>query len=75
MISHENWNEILNNPKKPLINRSFKVYIPGSTIKAIVALSALENDVISTNLKLIAPVKLKCMDRHITVGKTQVMAL
>ena len=52
-ISHDNWNEILNNPKKPLINRSIQgLYPPGSTIKPIVALSALENDVISTKFKV-----------------------
>ena len=52
-ISYENWNEILNNPKKPLINRSLQgLYPPGSTIKPIVALSALENDVISTKFKV-----------------------
>ena len=52
-ISHKNWNEILNNPKKPLINRSIQgLYPPGSTIKPIVALSALENDVISTKFKV-----------------------
>ena len=43
----------LNNPKKPLINRSIQgLYPPGSTIKPIVALSALENDVISTKFKV-----------------------
>ena len=52
-ISNDNWNEILNNPKKPLINRSIQgLYPPGSTIKPIVALSALENDVISTKFKV-----------------------
>ena len=47
-ISSEDWNKLLNDPKKPLINKSMAgLYPPGSTIKPIVALSALENDVIS----------------------------
>ena len=49
-ISSEDWSKLLNDPKKPLINKSMAgLYPPGSTIKPIVALSALENDVISPN--------------------------
>ncbi len=52
-ISYENWERIRNNPKKPLINRSITgLYPPGSTIKPIVALSALENNIISPNFKV-----------------------
>ena len=52
-ISYEDWENIRNNPKKPLINRSITgLYPPGSTIKPIVALSALENNVISTKFKV-----------------------
>ena len=48
-ISSENWNSLINNDKKPLINKPLAgLYPPGSTIKPIVALSALENDVMST---------------------------
>ena len=47
-ISQKDWNNLINNKKKPLINKSISgLYPPGSTIKPIVALSALENDVIS----------------------------
>ena len=47
-ISSKNWKELISDPKKPLINKSVSgLYPPGSTIKPIVALSALENDVIS----------------------------
>ena len=47
-ISEEYWKELIQNKKKPLINKVFAgLYPPGSTIKPIVALSALENDVIS----------------------------
>jgi len=47
-ISHNEWQELITNTKKPLINKPMAgLYPPGSTIKPIVALSALENDVIS----------------------------
>ena len=49
-ISHDEWQLIRNNPMKPLVNKSLSgSYSPGSTIKPIVALSALENDIISPN--------------------------
>ena len=52
-ISKKSWNEITKNPLKPLINKTIRgLYSPGSTIKPIVALSALENDVISPNFKV-----------------------
>jgi penicillin-binding protein 2 len=47
-ISQDEWQLIRNNPMKPLINKSIAGnYSPGSTIKPIVALSALENDIVS----------------------------
>jgi penicillin-binding protein 2 len=47
-ISQKDWMVLIKNEKKPLINKSLAgLYPPGSTIKPIVALSALENDVIS----------------------------
>ena len=47
-ISSEDWQELIEDTKKPLINKPIAgLYPPGSTIKPIVALSALENDVIS----------------------------
>ena len=49
-INTEDWQNLINNDKKPLINKSIAgLYPPGSTIKPLVALSALENDVISPN--------------------------
>jgi penicillin-binding protein 2 len=46
-ISQDEWQLIRNNPMKPLVNKSLSGnYSPGSTIKPIVALSALENEVI-----------------------------
>jgi len=52
-ISKKDWDELLSDKKKPLINKSISgLYPPGSTIKPIVALSALEHDVISPKLVL-----------------------
>ncbi|MDD4555901.1 MAG: penicillin-binding protein 2 [Alphaproteobacteria bacterium] len=46
-ISSKEWNELRNNEKKPLINKAIAgQYSPGSTFKMIVALAALENNVI-----------------------------
>ena len=45
-INKKYWEELISNPKKPLNNKAISgLYPPGSTIKTIVALSALENDV------------------------------
>ena len=48
-IKTKEWNLLINNLKKPLNNKAIAgLYPPGSTIKTIVALSALENDIFST---------------------------
>ena len=52
-ISQDDWQLIRNNPLKPLLNKTLSgLYSPGSTIKPIVALSALENNVITPNFKV-----------------------
>ena len=52
-ISSDDWQLIRNNPMKPLINKTLTGnYSPGSTIKPIVALSALENKIMSTKFKV-----------------------
>ena len=49
-ISQDDWQVIRNDPMKPLVNKTLQGnYSPGSTIKPIVALSALENRIINTN--------------------------
>tara|TARA_B100000902_G_scaffold34403_1_gene41389 strand:- start:13785 stop:15605 length:1821 start_codon:yes stop_codon:yes gene_type:complete len=49
-INQDDWQLIRNNPMKPLVNKSITGnYSPGSTIKPIVALSALENKIINKN--------------------------
>jgi len=50
-ISQKDWSELIKNDRKPLINKPMAgLYPPGSTIKPIVALSALENEVIESKL-------------------------
>ena len=52
-ISRDEWQLIRNNPLKPLVNKTLSgLYSPGSTIKPIVALSALENNVITKDFKV-----------------------
>ena len=42
-IGHKDWGEIRDNPLKPLVNKSVAgLYSPGSTLKPLVALAALE---------------------------------
>ena len=49
-ISQDDWQIIRNDPMKPLVNKTLQgKYSPGSTIKPIVALSALEKGIINTN--------------------------
>jgi penicillin-binding protein 2 len=50
-INQDEWNGLLNNRDKPLINKAISgLYPPGSTIKTLTALSALENDVVKSSL-------------------------
>ena len=52
-INHKDWNEIRDNPLKPLVNKSIAgLYSPGSTIKPLVAFAALENGILSPNFKV-----------------------
>ena len=45
-VGRKYWNELINNDKKPLTNKALSgLYPPGSTIKTLVALSALENGI------------------------------
>jgi len=52
-VKKEEWEEIKSNIDKPMINKAVSgLYPPGSTIKTLTALSALENDVTSPNLRI-----------------------
>ena len=45
-VNSKYWSELINNEKKPLSNKTISgLYPPGSTIKTLVALSALENGI------------------------------
>ena len=46
-VTQDYWKSLINNDRKPLINKAISgLYPPGSTIKTLVALSALENKII-----------------------------
>ena len=52
-INKKDWNEIKNNKLRPLVNKSIAgLYSPGSTIKPLVALAALEYGIINPKLKV-----------------------
>jgi len=52
-INQDDWQLIRNNPLKPLLNKTLSgLYSPGSTFKPMVALSALENKIISKDFKV-----------------------
>ena len=64
-ISQDDWQIIRNDPMKPLVNKTLHGnYSPGSTIKPIVALSALENGIINTNFTV------KCTGKTEMYGQT-----
>ena len=64
-ISQDDWQLIRNNPMKPLVNKTLSGnYSPGSTIKPIVALSALENGIINPNFTV------KCEGKREMYGQT-----
>ncbi len=64
-ISQDDWQIIRNDPMKPLVNKTLQGnYSPGSTIKPIVALSALENGVVDTNFTV------KCTGKNEMYGQT-----
>src|SRR6056300_1237037 len=59
-INQDDWQLIRNNPLKPLVNKTLSgLYSPGSTIKPIVALSALENNIIDKNFKVFCKGKIE----------------
>ena len=82
-ISKDEWALIRNNPLKPLINKTLSgLYSPGSTIKPIVALSALENNIINPSFKVRCTGKTELYDQtfhcwkekgHVLVGLNNAM--
>ena len=64
-ISQEEWNELINNPMSPLVNKSISgEYSPGSTFKLIVLYSALINKVIKPNSTITCSSKINFGDRN-----------
>ena len=64
-ISQEEWNELINNPMAPLVNKSISgEYSPGSTFKLIVLYSALINKVIKPNSTITCSSKINFGDRN-----------
>jgi len=64
-INQDDWQLIRNNPLKPLLNKTLSgLYSPGSTFKPMVALSALENEVINENFTV------KCKGKIEMYGQT-----
>ena len=52
-IDSKKWKEIKKDPLNPLLNKTLSgLYAPGSTIKPLVALSALEHDVLRPNMQV-----------------------
>ena len=52
-ISSDDWNEIINDKKVPMLNRAIQSqYPPGSTFKVITAIAALEEGAIDTSTKV-----------------------
>jgi len=50
-INKDEWKEITDNRDKPMLNKAVSgLYPPGSTIKTLTAISALENDIVSPKL-------------------------
>jgi len=50
IISNKEWEKLVNDPDKPLFNRAtMSIYPPGSTIKMIAAIAALEDGTINKN--------------------------
>ena len=55
-ISNEDWNKLIKNKSKPLLDRVFLVSSPpGSIIKIVTAIAALEENVIDKDTKLYCP--------------------
>jgi len=64
-ISQEKWDELINNPMSPLVNKSISgEYSPGSTFKLIVLYSALINKIIKPNGVINCSSKVEFGDRN-----------
>ena len=61
-LSREEWNGLVNHPRKPLLNKAVTgQYPPGSTFKMVVALAGLEGGIIHSGHRVFCP-------GHMTLG-------
>lgn len=71
-ISQENYDGLLNDPRKPLLNKALSgQYPPGSTMKMVVALAALEQGVINADTEYFCNGKHKLGDHTFHCWKKQ----
>jgi len=55
-VNRNEWKELTENRDKPMLNKAISgLYPPGSTIKTLTAISALENDIVSSKLIVTCP--------------------
>ena len=73
-LDQKYWKSLIKNEMRPLTNKALSgLYPPGSTIKTLVALSALENKVIRPLDTLDVQEKLNFMVKNFTVGRKMAM--
>lgn len=64
-IASADWNTLLEDPRRPLLNRAIAgAYVPGSTIKPLVALAALSSGVAGRETEFTCPGYLDLGDRR-----------
>ncbi|MEE8203183.1 MAG: penicillin-binding protein 2, partial [Alphaproteobacteria bacterium] len=64
-LSQDEWQDLLSNPRKPLINKAIAgQYAPGSTFKMVVALAALEGGVLTPQQRFTCKGRLRLGDRY-----------
>ena len=63
-VSSKAWKEILENPEKPMLNRSIQAQLaPGSTFKPVMALAGLEEGVITPSFNVVCTGTYRTPDR------------
>jgi penicillin-binding protein 2 len=69
-IDEQNWKDLISHRDKPLLNKAISgLYPPGSTIKTLTALCALENDVFTTKLNVECNGYIELTVKDFIVGK------
>lgn len=56
VLHPEEWNDVINNPDKPLLNRAIQgTYPPGSAIKMAILAAGIEEGIVTENEKIVCP--------------------